>query len=98
MFSHLGTLTTSIKHPVLVYRNDKLQYVRADEINQTDALVHYQLPWKADKKLALKAWFAGAHLGDGSAYEKHITYAPSREKWQIKAKAHGQRLIFKIGA
>ncbi len=96
--SHLGTLTTSIKHPVLVYRDDKLQYVRADEINQSDALVHYQLPWEADKKSALKAWFAGAHLGDGSSYEKHMTYAPSREKWQIKAKAHGKRLIFKIRA
>ncbi len=96
--SHLGTLTTSIKHPVLVYRDDRLQYVRADDITQADALVHYQLPWKANKKSALKAWFAGAHLGDGSAYEKHITYADSREKWQDKANAYGQRLIFKIRA
>jgi ribonucleoside-diphosphate reductase alpha chain len=96
--SHLGTLTTSIKHPVLVYRDDRLQYVRADDITQADALVRYQLPWQADKKSDLKAWFAGAHLGDGSAYEKHITYADSREKWQDKANAYGQRLIFKIRA
>lgn len=96
--SHLGTLTTSIKHPVLVYRDDRLQYVRADDITQADALVNYQLPWQADKKSALKAWFAGAHLGDGSAYEKHITYADTREKWQDKANAYGQRLIFKIRA
>ncbi|MFI3119712.1 MAG: adenosylcobalamin-dependent ribonucleoside-diphosphate reductase [Methylococcaceae bacterium] len=96
--SHLGTLTTSIKHPVLVYRDDTLHYVRADEINQTDALVHYQLPWSADQKSALKAWFAGAHLGDGSAYEKHINYASTREKWQVKANAYGKRLIFKIRA
>ncbi|MCX7067598.1 MAG: ribonucleoside-diphosphate reductase [Methylococcales bacterium] len=96
--SHLGTLTTSIKHPVLVYRDDRLQYVRADDITQADALVSYQLPWKANKKSALKAWFAGTHLGDGSAYEKHITYADSREKWQDKANAYGQRLIFKIRA
>jgi ribonucleoside-diphosphate reductase alpha chain len=96
--SHLGTLTTSIKHPVLVYRDDRLQYVRADDITQADALVSYQLPWQADKKSALKAWFAGAHLGDGSAYEKHITYADTREKWQDKANAYGQRLIFKIRA
>jgi ribonucleoside-diphosphate reductase alpha chain len=96
--SHLGTLTTSIKHPVLVYRDDRLQYVRADDITQADALVHYQLPWQADKKSALKAWFTGAHLGDGSAYEKHITYADTREKWQDKANAYGQRLIFKIRA
>jgi ribonucleoside-diphosphate reductase alpha chain len=96
--SHLGTLSTSIKHPMLVYRDDRLQYVRADDISETDALVHYQLAWQADKKSALKAWFAGAHLGDGSAYEKHITYADSREKWQDKANAYGQRLIFKIRA
>ncbi|MFI3187448.1 MAG: LAGLIDADG family homing endonuclease [Methylococcaceae bacterium] len=96
--SHLGTLTTSIKHPVLVYRDDKLQYVRADHINNTDAMVHYQLPWKADKKSALKAWFAGAHLGDGSAYEKHITYLSTREKWQTKANVYGKRLVFKVRA
>ena len=96
--SHLGTLTTSIKHPVLVYKDEKLQYVRADDIDTTDALVHYQLPWKADKKSALKAWFAGAHLGDGSAYEKHINYASSREKWQLKANAYGKRLVFKMRA
>ncbi|WP_394751820.1 adenosylcobalamin-dependent ribonucleoside-diphosphate reductase [Crenothrix sp.] len=96
--SHLGTLTTSIKHPVLVYRDDKLQYVRADDINNTDALVHYQLPWQADHSSALPAWFAGAHLGDGSAYEKHITYAPTRTQWQTKATAYGKRLIFKIRA
>lgn len=96
--SHLGTLTTSIKHPVLVYRYEKLQYVRADDIQLTDALVHYQLPWEADKKSALKAWFAGAHLGDGSAYEKQMIYANSREKWQEKALAHGKRLVFKIRA
>ncbi|MDP3877662.1 MAG: adenosylcobalamin-dependent ribonucleoside-diphosphate reductase [Methylobacter sp.] len=96
--SHLGTLTTSIKHPVLVYRDEKLQYVRADDINQTDALIHFQLPWQADKKTALKAWFAGAHLGDGSAYEKHIDYAPTREQWQLKANIYGKRLVFKIRA
>jgi ribonucleotide reductase alpha subunit len=96
--SHLGTLTTSIKHPVLVYRDDKLQYVRADDINNTDALVHYQLPWQADPQSALPAWFAGAHLGDGSAYEKHISYAPTRTQWQTKANAYGKRLVFKIRA
>ena len=96
--SHLGTLTTSIKHPVLVYRDNKLQYIRADEINTTDALVHHQLEAKADKKDALKAWVAGAHLGDGSAYEKKFTYASSEGKWQQQAEMHGKRLIFKIRA
>ncbi len=96
--SHLGTLTTSIKHPVLVYRHDKLQYVRADEINSTDALVHHQLAWQADEKESLKAWFAGAHLGDGSAYEKKFSYAESRQKWKQQATLHGKRLVFKIRA
>ncbi|MCK4493271.1 MAG: adenosylcobalamin-dependent ribonucleoside-diphosphate reductase [Methylococcales bacterium] len=96
--SHLGTLTTSIKHPVLVYRDDKLQYVRADEINFSDALIHHQLNATADKKSILKAWFSGAHLGDGSAYEKKFTYAISRQKWQQKALLKGKRLVFKIRA
>ncbi|NOQ36616.1 MAG: hypothetical protein GQ569_12105, partial [Methylococcaceae bacterium] len=96
--SHLGSLTTSIKHPVLVYRDDKLQYVRADEVNATDAMVHKQLAWQADKKEALKAWFAGAHLGDGSAYEKKFTYSSSHGKWQQQAQMHGKRLVFKIRA
>ncbi len=96
--SHLGTLTTSIKHPVLIYRHDKLQYVRADEIQMTDALVHHQLAATADKETSLKAWFAGAHLGDGSAYEKKTAYSPVREKWQQKAEQYGTRLVFKIRA
>ena len=96
--SHLGTLTTSIKHPVLVYRDDSLQYVRADEITLFDGLVHHQLAWKGDKKHALKAWFTGAHLGDGSAYEKKFNYASTREKWQQKAEMQGKRLVFKIRA
>ncbi|MDX2504433.1 MAG: LAGLIDADG family homing endonuclease [Gammaproteobacteria bacterium] len=96
--SNLGTLTTSIKHPVLVYRDEKLQYVRADHINETDALVHHQLPWQAEKQNSLKAWFSGAHLGDGSAYEKHMDYKHSRLSWQKKATAYGKRLIFKIRA
>jgi len=96
--SHLGTLTTSIKHPVLVYRDNTLQYIRADEVNSGDAFVHHQLPAVADKKTALQAWFAGAHLGDGSAYEKKMDYSPLRQQWQAKAAMQGKRLIFKIRA
>ncbi|MBE0436559.1 MAG: hypothetical protein IBX56_12230, partial [Methylomicrobium sp.] len=96
--SHLGTLTTSIKHPVLIYRDEKMQYVRADEVQPSDALIHHQLPWQADDSAALKAWFAGAHLGDGSAYPKKMTYSPLRQKWREKADAVGSRLIFKIRA
>ncbi len=98
IYSHLGFLTTSIKHPVLVFRHEKLGYVRADEINHDDALVHQQLAWQADKTAALNAWWAGAHLGDGCAYEKKYAYLPSRQSWQKKAQQFGQRLIFKIRA
>ena len=75
------SLTTSIKHPVLVYRNGKLSYVRADEVRQSDALVHHQFDWQADPAQAMNAWFAGAHLGDGSAYEKQHNYKPNRQSW-----------------
>ncbi len=91
-------LKTSIKHPVLVYRADKLRYVRADEVVGSDALVHHTFAWQADPAQALQAWFAGAHLGDGSAYEKRFEYKSSRAAWKAKAFAAGQRLIFKIRA
>ena len=94
-----ATLTTSIKHPVLVYRNAQLAYVRADEVTQSDALVHHQLPWQASTERSLDAWFAGAHLGDGSAYEKKFSYkAGSQPAWAERARALGQRLVFKIRA
>ncbi|MDR9436404.1 MAG: LAGLIDADG family homing endonuclease, partial [Thiohalophilus sp.] len=96
--SNSVSLKTSIKHPVLVYRNDKLVYVRADEVTSDDALVHHRFAWKADQQQALQAWFAGAHLGDGSAYEKKFEYRPSRQAWAERAKAHGKRLVFKIRA
>ena len=92
------SLKTSIKHPVLVCRNDKLKYVRADEIKQDDAVVHHQLPWSADTSHSLNAWFAGAHLGDGSAYEKHFEYSSKRTAWAKRASAAGMRLVFKIRA
>ncbi|MDT8383627.1 MAG: adenosylcobalamin-dependent ribonucleoside-diphosphate reductase [Gammaproteobacteria bacterium] len=92
------TLKTSIKHPVLVYRNARLSYVRADEVREDDGLVHHAFEWKADATNALQAWFAGAHLGDGSAYEKQIAYKGSRQAWAQKARAAGRRLVFKIRA
>ncbi len=92
------SLKTSIKHPVLVLRNERLTYVRADEVTQSDALVHHQFAWQADKTLANQAWFAGAHLGDGSAYEKKVGYQPSRAAWAARAVSYGKRLIFKIRA
>ncbi|MBS1213266.1 MAG: Ribonucleoside-diphosphate reductase, adenosylcobalamin-dependent (modular protein), partial [Proteobacteria bacterium] len=91
-------LQTSIKHPVLVYRNGDLLYMRADEVKSGDALVHYTFAWQAQTTRWLEAWFAGAHLGDGSAYEKRFTYQPSRRHWAQQAQAMGRRFIFKIRA
>ncbi len=92
------SLKTSIKHPVLVYRKDKLVYVRADEVTHTDALVHHQFDWQADSQQVTNAWFAGAHLGDGSAYEKKIQYKTTRQAWAARARVYGKRLVFKIRA
>jgi len=97
LVSNGTSLKTSVKHPVLVCRDDRLVYVRADEVCNDDALVHYQLPWSADPDVALNAWFAGAHLGDG-AYDIHFTYKPGRVSWAQRAKVHGKRYIFKIRA
>ncbi|MGM0593081.1 MAG: LAGLIDADG family homing endonuclease, partial [Pseudomonadota bacterium] len=91
-------LKTSVKHPVLVLRDEKLVYVRADQVGETDALVHHSFAWQAERNRALDAWFAGAHLGDGSAYEKRWEYKSSRKAWLEKARAAGSRLIFKIRA
>lgn len=92
------TLVTSIKHPVLVYRDGRLLYVRADEVCMEDGLVHHHFPWDAPMERTQEAWFAGAHLGDGSAYPKRIDYHPSRSAWRQRAEAAGQRLVFKIRA
>ena len=96
--SNKTTLTTSVKHPVLVYRDDQLSYVRADEVRQSDALVQYRHRWGCDDDNWDKAWFAGAHLGDGSAYEKKYAYLPTSKAFVARAKIFGRRLIFKIRA
>ncbi len=92
------SLKTSVKHPVLVYRGGVLIYVRADQVRREDALVQHSFSWRADPDTALSAWFAGAHLGDGSAYEKRMDYKPTRAAWAQRAHALGQRLVFKIRA
>ena len=93
------TLTTSIKHPVLVHREGYLRYVRADEVMTTDALVQHRMSWTADADRWRDAWFAGAHLGDGSAYaRKPVSYKKSRGAWASRASMLGERLIFKIRA
>jgi len=92
------SLKTSTQHPVLVYRAGGLRYVRADEVRGDDALVHHRFAWMADRDKALTAWFAGAHLVDGSAYEKGMRYAPSGNAWAERARSYGKRLVFKIRA
>ncbi len=92
------SLTTSIRHPVLVFRAERLVYVRADEVRESDALVHHRYEWAGEAESALEAWFAGAHLGDGSAYESKYSSKPSRLKWRAKAGALGRRFVFKVRA
>jgi ribonucleoside-diphosphate reductase alpha chain len=96
--SNGATLTTSVKHPVLVHRDGTFSYVRADEVLLTDSLVHHCFPWSADATRWRDAWFAGAHLGDGSAHQKKFSYKPTRSKWARRASEFGQRLVFKIRA
>lgn len=61
-----ASLSTSKKHPVLVYRNGELDYIRAGDIRVGDSLVKFNLAWEVDDSKALDAWFVGAHLGDGT--------------------------------
>ncbi|MEP7044432.1 MAG: LAGLIDADG family homing endonuclease [Dokdonella sp.] len=92
------SLKTSVRHPVLVYRDGAQRYVRADEVAATDALVQNAFAWRADEATMMNAWFAGAHLGDGSAYEKQHSYRASRQAWQQRAALLGRRLVFRIRA
>ena len=96
--SNRASITTSCKHPVLVHRGGEFRYVRADEVGLTDSLVHHNFSWTGDADRSREAWFAGAHLGDGSAYEKKFSYKPTRSAWAQRAGAAGRRLIFKIRA
>ena len=91
-------LTTSVKHPVLIYRDERLIYVRADEVRPSDALVQHRMAWSADQSGWLNAWFVGAHLGDGSAHEKRFSCKATRRVWARRALERGKRLVFKIRA
>ena len=96
--SNRASITTSCKHPVLVHRGGEFRYVRADEVGLTDALVHHNFRWTGDPERSREAWFAGAHLGDGSAHEKKFSYKPTRSAWAQRAAGAGRRLVFKIRA
>jgi ribonucleoside-diphosphate reductase alpha chain len=96
--SNRATLTTSVKHPVLVHRDGEFRYVRADDVRLSDALVHHNFSWSAEAERSGEAWFAGAHLGDGPAHEKRFSYKPTRSAWATRAGEAGRRLVFKIRA
>lgn len=90
-------LETSKIHPVLVFRENELVYTEAENVIEGDFLVEYKLSpnLNISKSEALKAWFAGAHLGDGSAYvRQHHINKP--KNWEKTIKEKGNRLIFKI--
>ena len=70
-------LQTSIQHPVLVYRDGRLQYVRADEIRIGEALVQHRLDWTADAGGARLAWLAGIHLARSLGGSRWTTRARS---------------------
>jgi len=92
------TLTTSVRHPVLVYRQGELIYVRADELRGSDALVQRRLSWGAAAIRAGEAWLAGCHAADGSAYPRQLAYRGTRHPWIRRARALGQRLVFRVQA
>ncbi len=92
-----GVLETSKIHPVLIYRDNDLQYVEAENIDiDKDFLVDYKLsPKSVTQKDIDTAWFCGVHLGDGSAYIKnHNINKP--KNWRKTLSEKGQRFIFKI--
>jgi ribonucleoside-diphosphate reductase alpha chain len=97
--SGYGSLTTSVKHPVLVWREEESKYVRADEVRGDDALIHYT-PGVTRPKDWMSAWFAGAHLGDGSAYQLGKQYSDTKRgrTWMAKSVEAGHRLVFKMRA
>ena len=91
-------LKTSIRHPVLVYRDDQLIYVRADEVCASDAMVHHTFAWLADENQALRAWFAGTCLGDGGAHGKRFERGNNHATWVEAVHAAGRRIVFRVRA
>ncbi len=95
---HGSTLTTSARHPVLVYREGELVYARADEVRSDDALIQFSLPWDAEQDGAMDAWLAGAHAGAGSASAKLHSSPTWPRDWLHRVRVRGERLIFMIRA
>jgi ribonucleoside-diphosphate reductase alpha chain len=68
-------LITSRWHPTLVFREDRFQYVPAAEVRPTDAMLVtpelHTLPLNSQRLHDPQmAWWTGAHLGDGTAYQR----------------------------
>ncbi len=68
-------LITSRWHPTLVFREDRFQYVPAGEVRPTDAMLAtpelHTLPLNSQRLHDPQmAWWTGAHLGDGTAYQR----------------------------
>ncbi len=99
--SNGAALKTSIRHPVLVYRQNRLRYVRADEICPSDALVHYAFPWTAEQASALWAWQAGVRWGRGCSTQSGSAQRPAFPLVRFRrhrARISATRLLFKFGA
>ena len=78
-------LKTSKKHPVLTFKNDNLEYIKAGEINQNDNLIKPKFRYNLttnnlDKDLIDIGWFIGTHQGDGnSGWVKHKSRKNNKE-------------------
>src|SRR6185437_16144112 len=92
-----ATLTTSIRHPVLIQRDGALQYVRADAIRLGDAMVHHRLPWTGVATDWLAAWLAGARVRSAGSL-KRATVTPRASGALRRAQAHAWRLSLKLRA
>ena len=78
-------LITSRWHPTLVLRGEGFRYVPAGEVKPSDAMLAtpqlHGLPLNIERKHDPKmAWWAGAHIGDGTAYKSPS--APNARDYQ----------------
>ncbi|WP_198007212.1 LAGLIDADG family homing endonuclease [Nitrococcus mobilis] len=99
--SNAAALKTSIRHPVLIYRQNRLRYVRADEVRQSDALVHYGFSWTAEQTSALQAWHAGVRLARGRGVRSCSAQSlpPPLVRFRLPwAQITATRLFFKLRA
>ena len=65
-----GQITTSVHHPILVRRDGVWKYAHAADLRVGDIL--RKVGFNGEVALDLKAWFAGAFLGDGCSNKTDI--------------------------